>query len=77
MVRGAAVPAAAGGNGKAFETSGKPNFYGVVNVVSVLVSVADSCATKPLPLKRFGLEAEVGIGRFRRADQARIKLNQS
>jgi len=31
-------------------------------MVSVLVSVADSYATKPLPLKRFGMEAEVGIG---------------
>ena len=41
----------------------KPNSYGVVNMVSVLVSVADSYATKPLPLKRFGMEAEVGIGR--------------
>ncbi len=30
-------------------------------MVSVLVSVADSYATKPLPLKRFGMEAEVGI----------------
>jgi hypothetical protein len=39
----------------------KPNSYGVVNMVSVLVSVADSYATKPLPLKRFGMEAEVGI----------------
>ena len=29
--------------------------------MSVLVSVADSYATKPLPLKRFGLEARVGI----------------
>ena len=29
-------------------------------MVSVLVSVADSYATKPLPLKRFGMEAEVG-----------------
>jgi hypothetical protein len=27
-----------------------------------LVSVADSYATKPLPLKRFRMEAEVGIG---------------
>ena len=35
---------------------------GVVNQVSVLVSVADSYATKPLPLKRFRMEAEVGIG---------------
>ena len=33
-------------------------------MVSVLVSVADSYATKPLPLKRFRMEAEVGIGRF-------------
>jgi hypothetical protein len=41
----------------------KPNSYGVVNMVSVLVSVADSYATKPLPLKRFGMEAEVGIER--------------
>jgi hypothetical protein len=32
-------------------------------MVSVLVSVADSYATKPLPLKRFGMEAEVGIER--------------
>jgi len=32
-------------------------------MVSVLVSVADSYATKPLPLKRFRMEAEVGIGR--------------
>jgi len=32
-------------------------------MVSVLVSVADSYATKPLPLKRFGMEAEVGIDR--------------
>ena len=32
-------------------------------MVSVLVSVADSCATKPLPLKRFRMEAEVGIER--------------
>jgi hypothetical protein len=32
-------------------------------MVSVLVSVADSHATKPLPLKRFGMEAEVGIDR--------------
>ena len=39
----------------------KPNSYGVVNMVSVLVSVADSYATKPLPLKRFGMEARVGI----------------
>ena len=39
----------------------KPNSYGVVNMVSVLVSVADSYATKPLPLKRFRMEAEVGI----------------
>ena len=31
-------------------------------MVSVLVSVADSYATKSLPLKRFGMEAEVGIG---------------
>ena len=30
-------------------------------MVSVLVSVADSYATKPLPLKRFRMEAEVGI----------------
>ena len=30
-------------------------------MVSVLVSVADSYAIKPLPLKRFGMEAEVGI----------------
>ena len=30
-------------------------------MVSVLVSVADSYATKSLPLKRFGMEAEVGI----------------
>ena len=36
---------------------------GVVNQVSVLVSVADSYATKPLPLKRFRMEAEVGIER--------------
>ena len=42
----------------------KPNSYGVVNMVSVLVSVADSYATKPLPLKRFRMEAEVGIGQF-------------
>jgi hypothetical protein len=41
----------------------KPNSYGVVNMVSVLVSVADSYATKPLPLKRFRMEAEVGIDR--------------
>jgi hypothetical protein len=41
----------------------KPNSYGVVNVVSVLVSVVDSYATKPLPLKRFRMEARVGIGR--------------
>jgi len=41
----------------------KPSSYGVVNMVSVLVSVADSYATKPLPLKRFGMEAEVGIER--------------
>jgi hypothetical protein len=33
-------------------------------MVSVLVSVADSHATKPLPLKRFGMEARVGIGRL-------------
>jgi hypothetical protein len=33
-------------------------------MVSVLVSVADSYATKPLPLKRFGMEARVGIGRL-------------
>jgi len=33
-------------------------------MVSVLVSVADSYATKPLPLKRFRMEAEVGIGQF-------------
>ena len=37
---------------------------GVDKLVSVLVSVADSYATKPLPLKRFRMEAEVGIGRF-------------
>jgi hypothetical protein len=43
----------------------KPNSYGVVNMVSVLVSVADSYAIKPLPLKRFGMEAEVGIGLLR------------
>ena len=30
-------------------------------MVSVLMSVADSYATKPLPLKRFRMEAEVGI----------------
>ena len=39
----------------------KLNSYGVVNMVSVLVSVADSYATKPLPLKQFGMEARVGI----------------
>jgi len=32
-------------------------------MVSVLESVADAYATKPLPLKRFGMEAEVGIER--------------
>jgi hypothetical protein len=36
-------------------------------MVSVLVSVADSYATKPLPLKRFGMEAEVGIEQKKRA----------
>ena len=30
-------------------------------MVSVLVSVADTRATKPLPLKRFRMEARVGI----------------
>ncbi len=30
-------------------------------MVSVLVSVADALPTKPLPLKRFGMEARVGI----------------
>jgi hypothetical protein len=30
-------------------------------MVSVLLSVADPSVTKPLPLKRFGMEAEVGI----------------
>ena len=33
------------------------------NGVDKLVSVADSNATKPLPLKRFRMEAEVGIER--------------
>ena len=35
--------------------------YGVGNVVSVLVSVADSLAPKPLLHTQLGLEARVGI----------------
>src|SRR5208283_2455227 len=42
----------------------KPNSYGVVNVVSVLVSVADSYTLTPLLHTQLGLEARVGIGRF-------------
>ena len=52
----------------------KPNSYGVVNMVSVLVSVADSYATKPLPLKRFGMEAEVGIEPRHRLESANCLL---
>jgi hypothetical protein len=45
-----------------------PDYTGFLRIgkmVSVLVSVADSYATKPLPLKRFRMEAEVGIGLLR------------
>ena len=38
-------------------------YYGVGNVVSVLVSVADSLAPKPLLHTQLGLEARVGIER--------------
>ena len=40
--------------------------YGVKNLVSVLVSVADPKPQLPLLLKQFGLEARVGIGRLKR-----------
>jgi hypothetical protein len=39
----------------------KPNSYGVVNMVSVLVSVADPAPSNSLLLKQLELEAEVGI----------------
>ena len=42
----------------------KPSSYGVVNVVSVLMSVADPAPSNSLLLKQLELEAEVGIGRF-------------
>ena len=38
--------------------------HGVVTLVSVLVSVADSLPLKPLLHSQFGLEARVGIGPF-------------
>src|ERR1017187_3924398 len=41
----------------------KPNSYGVVNMVSVLVSVADSYTLTPLLHTQLGLEARVGIER--------------
>jgi hypothetical protein len=42
----------------------KPNSYGVVNMVSVLVSVADPAPSNSLLLKQLELEAEVGIGHW-------------
>jgi hypothetical protein len=39
----------------------KPNSYGVVNMVSVLVSVADPSAPLSLLQRQLRLEAEVGI----------------
>jgi hypothetical protein len=39
----------------------KPNSYGVVNTVSVLVSVADPASPMSLLLSQLRLEAEVGI----------------
>jgi hypothetical protein len=39
----------------------KPSSYGVVNMVSVLVSVADSCTLTSLLHTQLELEAEVGI----------------
>ena len=44
----------------------KPNSYGVVNVVSVLVSVVDSRVLSPLLHTQLELEAEVGIGQAQR-----------
>ncbi len=41
----------------------KPNSYGVVNMVSVLVSVADPASPTSLLQSQLRLEAEVGIGR--------------
>ena len=41
----------------------KPNSYGVVNMVSVLVSVADPSAPLSLLQRQLRLEAEVGIDR--------------
>ena len=39
----------------------KPNSYGVVNMVSVLLSVADPSAPMSLLQRQLRLEAEVGI----------------
>ena len=42
----------------------KPNSYGVVNMVSVLMSVADPASPLSLLHTQLDLEAEVGIGQF-------------
>jgi hypothetical protein len=42
----------------------KPNSYGVVNMVSVLVSVVDPLPLMSLLQSQLRLEAEVGIGRL-------------
>ena len=48
---------------------------GVVNQVSVLVSVADAYATKPLLHTQLELEAEVGIGLSRRIGDYQLKMS--
>ena len=53
----------------------KPNSYGVVNMVSVLVSVADSYTLTPLLHTQLELEARVGIGLSHRFRYQYIRIN--